>query len=91
MASTNYLILLPNNLGDVITAAAVPPVLHEQDPQARVTFFVEEGFEGGLVGNPSCDEIFRFPRKLIRGELLAGSPHALDTLRRIIEGEVADE
>lgn len=83
MASAEqYLILLPNNLGDVITATPVPEVLHEQDSRAKVTFFVEEGFDGGLIGNPACDSIFRFPRKGIRDELVQEMPHGLSALRQ---------
>jgi ADP-heptose:LPS heptosyltransferase len=60
------LVILPNNLGDVIMAAPVLEGLKRRDPEAHVTFFVEEGYDGGIVNNPFCDAIFRFKRGDIR-------------------------
>jgi heptosyltransferase I len=60
------LVILPNNLGDVIMALPVLAGLKEKDPASYITFFVEEGFEGGLVNAPYCDRIFIFNRKHIR-------------------------
>jgi ADP-heptose:LPS heptosyltransferase len=60
------LIILPNNLGDVIMALPVLAGLKAEDTPCHITFFVEEGFEGGLVNIEFCDRIFLFPRKSIR-------------------------
>lgn len=60
------LLILPNNLGDVIMALPVLEALKIQDPSIHITFFVEEGFEGGLINSRYCDRIFLFPRKEIR-------------------------
>lgn len=60
------LILLPNNLGDVIMATPVLEGFHAKYPDSAPTFFVEEGFQAGLVGNPYCGEIHTFPRARIR-------------------------
>ena len=40
--------------------------LKAEDTSCHITFFVEEGFEGGLVNIEFCDRIFLFPRKSIR-------------------------
>jgi heptosyltransferase-1 len=60
------LIILPNNLGDVIMALPVLAGLKTEDPSCHITFFVEEGFGGGLANSEFCDRIFHFPRKSIR-------------------------
>jgi ADP-heptose:LPS heptosyltransferase len=75
MAETprTFLILLPNNLGDVIMATPILEGLKEKHPGCRCSFFVEEGFEAGLENNPHCDEIIRFPRKKIKVDSLDGS------------------
>jgi ADP-heptose:LPS heptosyltransferase len=63
---TGTLVILPNNLGDVIMALSVLAGLKAVDPEAPVTFFVEQGFEAGLINSPFCDRIFTFDRKSIR-------------------------
>jgi ADP-heptose:LPS heptosyltransferase len=60
------LVILPNNLGDVIMALPVLAGLKAADPQTHITFFVERGFEAGLVNSPFCDRIFLFDRKSVR-------------------------
>lgn len=60
------LIILPNNLGDVIMAIPVLYGLRRDDPQCHISFFVENGFEGGLENLPVCDRLFRFHRKKYR-------------------------
>ncbi len=60
------LIILPNNLGDVIMAIPVLYGLKRDDPQCHISFFVEDGFEGGLENLPVCDRLFRFHRKKYR-------------------------
>jgi uncharacterized C2H2 Zn-finger protein len=62
----NILIILPNNLGDVITALPVLEGLKKKIPNCRTVFFVEDGFEGGIENCPYCEYIFKFPRKNIR-------------------------
>jgi len=66
------LILLPNNLGDVIMAIPVLYGLKRDDPGCHISFFVENGFEGGLENLPVCDRIYRFYRKKFR-EYSSGS------------------
>jgi len=63
------IIILPNNLGDVIMTLPLLQGLKEQNPERNVTFFVEEGYDGGLVESPFCDHIFRFIRKEIKKQL----------------------
>jgi heptosyltransferase I len=60
------LVILPNNLGDVIMTLPVLGGLKAADPDAHITFFVEQGFEAGLVNSPFCDRIFTFDRKSAR-------------------------
>ncbi len=66
-------IILPNNLGDVIMALPVLEAIKKNRADCHISFFVEEGFEGGLLHFPHCDRIVRFPRKTIRR--LSGEPH----------------
>jgi ADP-heptose:LPS heptosyltransferase len=75
------LVVLPNNLGDVIMATPVLEGIRAAHPAACVAFLVEEGFDGGIAGNPHCDEIIRFPRKAIRDAVRAGGVAKLDVLR----------
>ena len=63
-----YLVILPNNLGDVIMVLPVLEAL-KRDNEAHVTFFVEEGFEGGVVNSTFYDELFLFSRKEIKHQL----------------------
>ncbi len=63
---SRILILLPNNLGDVVMTLPVLDELKKKDAQSHITFFVEEGFEGGLINFKSCDQIYKFPRKIVR-------------------------
>jgi ADP-heptose:LPS heptosyltransferase len=60
------LILLPNNLGDVIMAIPVLYGLKRDEPECHISFFVENGFEGGLENLPVCDRVYRFYRKKFR-------------------------
>lgn len=77
------LVILPNNLGDVIMAAPVLEDLKLRDPAVHITFFVEDGYEGGLTGNPFCDALFRFKRNGIRD--LSRSADWPMALRRLAE------
>ncbi|MBD3393899.1 MAG: hypothetical protein GF418_17330 [Chitinivibrionales bacterium] len=72
----NILLVLPNNLGDVIMAAPVLSGLKHSFAGCRASFLVEDGFEGGLTGNPFCDEIVRFPRRSLRDALHSKDWHA---------------
>lgn len=60
------LVLLPNNLGDVIMALPVVEGLKIKYPESVLSFFVEEGFEGGLLNSKFCENIIAFNRKNIR-------------------------
>lgn len=62
----NVVVMLPNNLGDVIMALPVLEAIKKQQPDCRITFVVEEGYEGGLVANRCCDRIAAIPRKTIK-------------------------
>ncbi|MBN1603785.1 MAG: glycosyltransferase family 9 protein [Chitinispirillaceae bacterium] len=66
---TSILIVLPNNLGDVIMALPVLRALKRESPDSSITFFVEEGFEGGLINCTDIDRLHLFPRKQIRNLL----------------------
>lgn len=61
----NILVMLPNNLGDVIMALPALEGLKKQRDGNRIVFFVEEGYEGGLINNPHCDRVVRFNRRRI--------------------------
>jgi ADP-heptose:LPS heptosyltransferase len=63
---TNTLVILPNNLGDVIMALPVIESLKNSNSSSSVTFFVEDGFEGGAINHPSIDHLFLFPRNRIK-------------------------
>ncbi|MBN1575705.1 MAG: glycosyltransferase family 9 protein [Chitinispirillaceae bacterium] len=60
------IVMLPNNLGDVIMALPLLEAIKASRPATRISFFVEEGYEGGLLGSRYCDSILRFPRKAIK-------------------------
>lgn len=80
------LILLPNNLGDVIMTLPVLDGLKKKYPQSHCTFFVEDGFEAGLVNFTSCDFIYKFPRKMLR-DLAKGEmwKNGLSQLKHIVK------
>lgn len=61
-----YLIILPNNLGDVITSIPVLEGLKKKDQTSEITFLVENGFEAGMECNPYCDRLIRFDREKTR-------------------------
>lgn len=67
------LVILPNNLGDVITTLPVLEALKKKYPESMLSFFVEEGFEGGLINYKYCDNIVLFKRKKIRNLLKSNS------------------
>lgn len=81
---SRILILLPNNLGDVIMTLPVLDGIKKQNAQNHVTFFVEEGFEGGLINFRSCDNIYKFPRKIVRDYVRTDSwKSGLELLKKI--------
>ena len=43
--------------------------LKHRDPFCHITFFVEDGYEGGLINSRFCDRIFKFNRKSIRDSI----------------------
>ncbi len=43
--------------------------LKHRDPSCHITFFVEDGYEGGLINSSFCDRIFKFDRKSIRDSI----------------------
>ena len=62
----NVLVIMPNNLGDVITALPVIEALKKKNNSTSISFLVEEGFDGGLINSPFCDSIIYIPRKTIK-------------------------
>jgi ADP-heptose:LPS heptosyltransferase len=60
------LVLLPNNMGDVIMTLPVLEALKSKFNDHQISFFVEKGFEGGLINYKFCDNIILFERKKIR-------------------------
>lgn len=68
---TKILVALPNNLGDVIMATPVLEGLKKKHKDASIAFFVEEGYEAGLINNPCCDRLIMFPRKQVRSLLVS--------------------
>jgi heptosyltransferase I len=80
-------ILLPNNLGDVIMALPALAGLKGQDPSTEITFFVEKGYEGGLINNSFCDRVFSFDRNAVRAPTRTAEwQRSIDTL----SGSVTD-
>jgi ADP-heptose:LPS heptosyltransferase len=67
------LVLLPNNLGDSIMATPVLEGLRARYPEAHISFFVEQDFEGGVAGNPNINNLFTFPRKTLRDTIRNGA------------------
>ena len=53
------LILLPNNLGDVIMTLPVLAGIKKNNFQSHISFFVEDGFEGGMEKSLDCDRIYK--------------------------------
>ncbi|MBN1756704.1 MAG: glycosyltransferase family 9 protein [Chitinispirillaceae bacterium] len=80
------IVMLPNNLGDVIMALPVLEAIKAARPHARISFFVEEGYEGGLLGNRCCDRILKFPRKSIKASATAPQWYeGVASLRSIVD------
>ncbi|MBD3317084.1 MAG: hypothetical protein GF344_14955, partial [Chitinivibrionales bacterium] len=79
------LVVLPANLGDVIMATPVLEGIRNARSDAFVAFLVEDGFEGGVVGNPHCNEIISFPRKAIRDTIRKEGKEGLESLRGMVE------
>ena len=82
------LVILPNNLGDIIMTTPALEGLKSKYPDSEITFFAEEGFEGGIVNSPHIDSIFLFKRRLIRdsfrnGDWKAGSREFVDVINRL--------
>jgi ADP-heptose:LPS heptosyltransferase len=69
-----YLVLLPNNLGDVMMALPVLEAL-KHDKYNHITFFVEDGFEGGVHDCDFYDELLLFNRKNIKNSLRSEQWH----------------
>lgn len=67
----SFLVILPNNLGDVIMATPVLEGLAVEHPGSTVAFLVEKGFEAGVINSPYCNKIISIDRKEIR-RLLRG-------------------
>jgi ADP-heptose:LPS heptosyltransferase len=86
----NFLIVLPSNLGDVIMATPVLEGLKKKYKDSHIAFFVEEGFDAGIVENPCCDSIIRFARRDVRAALSSsgwreGHSRLEDTVRRVAD------
>ncbi len=86
--TVRILVILPNNIGDIIMSTPVLEGLKAKYPDSNITFFAEEGFEGGIQNNPFIDEMFLFKRKSIRnsfikGEWQAGSCELIDVLSQV--------
>jgi heptosyltransferase I len=85
------LVILPNNLGDVIMALPILEGLKKADPKTHITFFVEDGYEGGLLGSPWCDQIFTFDRKAVRDAARSGDWRSSIAKTSSIIGELKNE
>ncbi|MDD5674214.1 MAG: glycosyltransferase family 9 protein [Chitinivibrionales bacterium] len=68
-SAKKYLVILPNNFGDVIMATPVLLGIKKENPESYIAYLVEDGFEGGLLNNPDCDTIIRFPRNAVKTEI----------------------
>lgn len=80
-----YLILLPNNLGDVITSVPILEGLKKKDESCNISFLVENGFEAGVENNPYCDRLIRFDRKKIRNCIQYEWQSGIGYLEKFIE------
>jgi ADP-heptose:LPS heptosyltransferase len=79
------LVLLPNNLGDVIMALPMLLGLKKQEPSCRITFLVENGYDGGLLNSPYCDDIKYLSRVQIREFMVNGDClEGISLLRELI-------
>lgn len=63
-----FIVILPNNLGDVIMTLPMLSALRQQ-AECFITFLVEDGYEGGLEKSSLCDRIVTIPRKSIKKAL----------------------
>lgn len=81
------LLILPNNLGDVIMTLPVIENLKKKYPDCLISFFVENGFEGGLINFKYCDNIIKFDRKsihdLIKSDWIEGIKVIENTVEKI--------
>jgi heptosyltransferase II len=87
--TTNILVVLPNNLGDVIMATPVLEGLFYKHPGANIVFLCEENFSGGMEHNPYCKKIIYLPRKTIRDQLVSNWRSGKDLLYAFVR-DVAD-
>ena len=80
------IVMLPNNLGDVIMTLPMLEAMKAARPDVHISFFVEEGYEGGLLENRFCDRILLFPRKSIKATVNTSQwREGVASLRSIIE------
>lgn len=78
--------MLPNNLGDVIMTLPVLEALKKRYPENILSFFVEEGYEGGLINFKYCDNIIPFKRKIIRDLMKSDAwESGVENLKRFVE------
>ncbi len=80
------IVILPNNLGDVIMTLPVLEALKKKHNDHLISFFVEDGFEGGLINYKFCDNIIRFKRKEIRDLIKSGSwENGIEILKELVQ------
>lgn len=61
------LIVKPGSFGDIIHALPCASALKESFPQAKLTWLVDERWQGLLAGHPAIDRLVIFPRQRLRG------------------------
>ncbi len=69
----SILVIQPNNLGDVLMTVPVLFGLKKKYPKADLTFFVEDGFEAGILNHSAIDHLFYFKRKKIKEKINSDS------------------
>ena len=60
--------------------------LKKKNKDHQISFFVEDGFEGGLVNYKFCDDIIRFKRKEIRDKIRSDSwENGIGLLKELVQ------
>lgn len=61
------LIVKPGSFGDIVHALPCASALKEHFPQTRLSWLVDERWQGLLANHPAIDRLVTFPRQRLRG------------------------
>jgi len=66
-APASLLLIKPGSLGDVVHALPCVTAIKKSWPSVRLTWLVDDRWQGLLRGHPEIDELIVFPRQAFRG------------------------